>query len=173
LTASVPPPGPTRFGFGALKPSGVPLTEIDNRVADTIAAQIVSGRRVEARVVEKPSTKSSQALVAAAEAAVLSALPKRVDESFLSSALGVDRRTLRDAFWQVRGLSIYRAILNVRLLAVCRVLERHPALAPAVVSRWCGFATLGQFTKEHRALFGLGPKSSVKSDVPRAHPAAS
>src|SRR5580658_8534878 len=102
-----------------------------DHVCDRIASQISPGDRVvTAALLEAPIFGSSKELVVAAETLMLSTLPKRVDEAFLSARLKVDRRALRRAFLHVRGQSVYRAMLILRLLTARRTLERHPTLSP-------------------------------------------
>ena len=128
---------------------------VADHFCDRIARQIECGGRLRAEPLKRARVASARDRVAAAEALVLATLPRRADEALLAAALGIDRRALHEAFLSVRGRSLYRSLLVLRLVAVRRTLERYPDLPPASVARGCGFASYGRFKKDHRAEFGL------------------
>lgn len=81
----------------------------------------------------------------------------------LCGIMGVSERTLRNAFYKVRGMSPKRCMLRMRLV------EAHEALRHRVgyttvteVATRCGFFELGRFAQRYKAAFGERPSDTLR-----------
>lgn len=99
-------------------------------------------------------------LVVAVEHLVLEALPKRLTEDALAASVGVELATLQQAFQAVRGASVYRAVLALRLALVAQILDEDGTRLPNLVARQCGFGYYGSFLRAYRQEFGCEPDRS-------------
>lgn len=96
-------------------------------------------------------------LVETTERMVVAALPKRLSESVLATAIGVKVSDLHRAFLIVRGTPLYTALHAVRLDAADQLLVGNPAMAPEAVAIQCGFGHYGVFHRNYRRRFGREP----------------
>ncbi|MFZ0269330.1 helix-turn-helix domain-containing protein [Caulobacter sp.] len=97
-------------------------------------------------------------LVEKAENAVLSALPRRIDEQQLAAQFGVTPAHLRQAFRMIRSGSVYSALVDLRLRAAHDALVKDPTLTASVAAGYCGFGHLGNFRRAFRVRFGHNPE---------------
>lgn len=100
---------------------------------------------------------------------------RRVPLAQLSRQLGLSERGLRNAFYDVRGLSPRRAMLAERLEGVRRMLSR-PGVGPTTVTDAAtdfGFYELGRFAAAYRRAYGEAPSDTLRgtSRKPRDHSA--
>lgn len=101
-------------------------------------------------------------IVRQAESFVLKYLPDRLSEGFIARTFNVDGRTLRNAFWKVRGVAPYTAFRARRVEEVMRRLEDDPKLAIEIAMRQCGFGSFAGFRNEFKRKFGIDPKEIRK-----------
>jgi AraC-like DNA-binding protein len=84
--------------------------------------------------------------------------------SHLSRVLGVSERTLRNAFYRVRGMAPHRSMLATRLESVRRALcttdDRSITVTVAAVDH--GFSELGRFAARYRDAFGECPSATLR-----------
>jgi AraC family ethanolamine operon transcriptional activator len=88
-----------------------------------------------------------------------------VPVSLLSRIVGLSERGLRDAFYQVRGMSPKRWIVSERLQGVRDALT-HACAEPTTVTDAAvnhGFYELGRFAGIYRAAFGEAPSDTLRS----------
>lgn len=126
--------------------------EVPRHICDAIAARAdVSRRRADGADDE---ALAAWRVVRAAEALVLAALPKRLDEPWLEEILRLVPGGLREAFGKTRGVTPYRAIMAARLEAARQTLALYPGLPMLVVATQCGFPGAARFLSEWQAYFG-------------------
>jgi transcriptional regulator GlxA family with amidase domain len=111
-------------------------------------------------------------IVLAAERLVLEALPKRLTEDTLAAAINVDILDLQQAFMAVRGDSVYRAIIALRLGLVDQILNEDRTQSPNLVARQCGFGYYGTFLRAYRQQFHCEP-SRTRNNATISEPATS
>jgi len=117
-----------------------------------------------AKEIQEASADSHRRVVQRA----LGVLEERCDEpvylSDLCEAAGVSERTLRSAFQRIHGVSPVRYMHRHRMRQVRRALLEGDASATRVsdVAARFGFANLGRFAVEFRALFGLSPSQLLR-----------
>jgi AraC family ethanolamine operon transcriptional activator len=122
----------------------------------------------------RAATGSRQQLVERAEAYMRAHVGRRVPLAQLSRQLGLSERGLRNAFYDVRGVSPRRAMLAERLEGVRRALSR-PDARPATVTGAAidfGFYELGRFAAAYRQAYGEAPSDTLRgtSRNRRDHP---
>ncbi len=96
-------------------------------------------------------------LVVKAEAITEAAVPRRLDEQALATALGVGVRALRRAFLDTRGMTPFMALRDLRLKMAMQMLEDNPALLPPETASRCGFGHYARFRRDFIARFGVEP----------------
>jgi len=84
--------------------------------------------------------------------------------SHLSRALGVSERTLRNAFYRVRGMAPHRSMLVTRLESVRRALctADDRSITVTVAAADHGFSELGRFAAHYRDAFGECPSATLR-----------
>src|ERR1700761_8214562 len=97
----------------------------------------------------------SRELVEDVERLVLENLPKRLGDTVLAKAVGVNVGDLHRAFLDVHSTTMYQALYKLRLATVKRILENDPARAPEVVACECGFGHYGVFHRRYRRFLEL------------------
>ncbi len=109
------------------------------------------------------ATASRQTVVERAEAYVRANLGTPVPVSRLCQVLGISERSLRNAFYGVRGLSPKRSMLAMRLEGVRRALS-EPTPEPITVTQIAtgyGFYELGRFAAVYKNAFGEAPSATL------------
>jgi AraC-like DNA-binding protein len=93
----------------------------------------------------------------------------------LCNVAGVSERSLRNAFYDVRGMSPKRFVLQERLNEVRRALRDADATRGTVttIATDYGFFELGRFAGTYKAVFGETPSATLRSDPAREMAAAS
>jgi AraC-like DNA-binding protein len=118
----------------------------------------------------RPATIASrQAVVERAEAFVQAHLDQPVRLAGLCPLLGVSERTLRNAFYGVRGAGPKRSLLAARLHGVRLALSAEHS-APITVTQIAtrhGFSDLGRFAAAYRHAFGETPSETLHAS--RSH----
>lgn len=81
-------------------------------------------------------------------------------------AVGVSERSLRNAFYEVRGMSPKRCALQARLAMVRRELCHAEATSRTVttIAADYGFFELGRFAGTYKAVFGETPSATLRGD---------
>lgn len=112
----------------------------------------------------------SRELVEDVERLVLENLPKRLGDTVLAKAVGVNVGDLRRAFLDVHSTTMYQALYKLRLETVKRILESNPARSPEVVAFECGFGHYGVFHRRYRRYLELRDREddAVPADAERA-----
>jgi transcriptional regulator GlxA family with amidase domain len=87
-------------------------------------------------------------LVTKVEELVTAALPTRLSERYLAAKLSVGLRTLRRAFLDERGETVYVALRQLRMREAYHRLERDPDLTPRIVAEQCGFGYYARFRRD-------------------------
>ena len=89
----------------------------------------------------------------------------RVPLAQLSRQLGLSERGLRNAFYDVRGVSPRRAMLAERLEGVRRALSRPDARPTTVTGAATdfGFYELGRFAATYRQAYGEAPSDTLRA----------
>lgn len=105
---------------------------------------------------------SAKALVAAVEYHVASALPRRMADSMVATALGVTTEALRAAFARVHGESTYRSLLKMRVRLVDQTVKAEPDLSLRAVAQVCGFGYFGRFHQLYRRDTGRSPEARIE-----------
>jgi AraC-like DNA-binding protein len=116
---------------------------------------------------------SRQGVVQRAEAYAQAHLDQPLRLAGLCPLLGVSERTLRNAFYDVRGVSPKRALLAARLHCVRQALRQDRA-EPTTVTRIamsCGFSDLGRFAAAYKHAFGEAPSATLQAS--RSRPGSS
>lgn len=106
---------------------------------------------------------SRQQVVARAEAYLCEHIVRPVPVSTLCRLLGVSERGLRNAFYDVHGMSPKRRMLALRLQSVRRALS-DPTPEPTTVTRIAtgyGFFELGRFAAVYKHAFGEVPSATL------------
>ena len=109
-------------------------------------------------------------VVERAEAFLRSSLGEPIPIVRLSRLVGVSERSLRNAFYQVRGMSPKRCVVRERLN------QARVALSQARTDRGTithiatdfGFYELGRFAGSYRAEFGETPSQTLRNRAHRA-----
>ncbi len=106
---------------------------------------------------------SRHAVVERAEAFVQAHLDQPVRLAGLCPLLGVSERTLRNAFYVVRGAGPKRAMLATRLQSARLALSQEhsqPITVTQIATRH-GFSDLGRFAAAYRHAFGEAPSETL------------
>ena len=93
----------------------------------------------------------------------------------LCDVAGVSERSLRNAFYDMRGMSPKRFVLHERLNEVRRALRDADATSGTVttIATDHGFFELGRFAGTYKAVFGETPSATLRSGGSRELAAAS
>ncbi len=97
-------------------------------------------------------------------------LSQRIDEPVsiaqLCRVAGVSERSLRNAFYDVRGMSPKRWAVRTRLAEVRRALSDANGTRGAVttIATDYGFFELGRFASTYKAVFGESPSATLRSN---------
>jgi transcriptional regulator GlxA family with amidase domain len=100
-------------------------------------------------------------------------LSARIDESVsiarLCRVAGVSERSLRNAFYDVRGMSPKRCAMRSRLAEVRRALGDANGARGAVttIATEYGFYELGRFANTYKLAFGESPSETLRSRIGR------
>jgi AraC family ethanolamine operon transcriptional activator len=107
---------------------------------------------------------SRQQVVERAEAFLTGHLGEAVSIAQLCRVSGVSERSLRNAFYELRGLSPKRCALRARLDGVRRALYQARGTRGAVTSIAMnhGFFELGRFARTYKAAFGESPSTTLR-----------
>jgi transcriptional regulator GlxA family with amidase domain len=118
---------------------------------------------------------SRRQLVEQAEAFLRARPSEPVPIAQLCRVVGVSERSLRNAFYAVRGMSPKRSALRARLERVRRALRDADAARGAVttIATDHGFFELGRFAAKYRAVFGETPSATLRAGRGREIAAAS
>jgi AraC-like DNA-binding protein len=83
----------------------------------------------------------------------------------LCRLLGLSERSLRNAFYGVRGMSPTRSMRVERLAAARRALSerRSRGVTVTTVATGCGFYELGRFAAAYKQVFGEVPSETLRS----------
>jgi AraC family ethanolamine operon transcriptional activator len=110
------------------------------------------------------ASATHQELVEQAEAYLRAHIDTRVPLARLSRHLGLSERGLRNAFYDVRGLSPTRSMLAQRLEGARRALSQasgRPTTVTGVATDF-GFYELGRFAAAYRQAFGEAPSETLR-----------
>jgi transcriptional regulator GlxA family with amidase domain len=108
--------------------------------------------------------RSRRELVERAEAYLRAQVGARVPFSTLCRVVGVSERALRNAFYQVRGMSPKRSMLAERLQGARRALSDTSTGRTTVtgVATQYGFYELGRFAAAYKEAFGETPSVTLR-----------
>jgi AraC-like DNA-binding protein len=103
-------------------------------------------------------------VVQRAEAFVSARIGESVSIGQLSRVVGVSERSLRNAFYDVRGMGPKRCIVRARLDEVRRALHDTGVTRGAVttIAADHGFYELGRFASTYKAAFGETPSQTLR-----------
>ena len=107
---------------------------------------------------------SRQQIVQQAEAFLRAHMGESVPLERLCRVIGVKERTLRNAFYEVRGMSPKRCLVRQRLHGARHAL-RGAGLKKGIVTSVAtdyGFYELGRFAGAYKAVFGETPSETVR-----------
>jgi transcriptional regulator GlxA family with amidase domain len=113
-----------------------------------------------------------QAVVERAEAYVRAHLDTPISVACLCRLTGVSERGLRNAFYEVHGMSPKRWMVSERLIGVQTALRQPRSVATTVtsVATEHGFYQLGKFAAIYRKTFGEAPSRTLHAaSSDRAH----
>jgi AraC family ethanolamine operon transcriptional activator len=116
-----------------------------------------------------PVTASQQEVVERAEAYQRAHIDTPVPLSTLCRIVGISERGLRNAFYNVRGISPKRCLLAERLERVRRALtdaSTRPGTVTDIAIAY-GFCELGRFAGSYRKAFGEAPSDTLRGTVER------
>ncbi len=107
---------------------------------------------------------SRRQVVDRAEALLRSRAGEVVSIAQLCQVAGVSERSLRNAFYDVRGMSPKRWAVRARLAEVRRALSDANGTRGAVttIATDYGFFELGRFASTYRAVFGETPSATLR-----------
>ena len=116
------------------------------------------------RDTERPVSSRRQ-VVERAEAFLNAHVGEPISIAALSRAAGVSERSLRNAFYDVRGMSPKRSVVRTRLAQVRRALSDAQGTRGAVtaIATDYGFFELGRFAGTYKAAFGETPSETLCS----------
>ena len=115
-------------------------------------------------VARRPAQCSRQEVVERAEAYLRADAGRRVRLSKVCRILGLSERGLRNAFYDVRGMSPQRYLRAERLEKVRRALTQpndQSITVTGVATRY-GFYELGRFAATYRHAFGEAPSETLR-----------
>jgi AraC family ethanolamine operon transcriptional activator len=107
---------------------------------------------------------SRREVVERAEAFLNTRISESVSIAQLCRVAGVSERSLRNAFYDVRGMSPERCALHARLTEVRRALTAAHATrgAVTVIATDHGFFELGRFASTYKAVYGESPSDTLR-----------
>lgn len=107
---------------------------------------------------------SRQQVVERAEAFLSAHIAEPVSIAQLCRIAGVSERSLRNAFYEVRGMSPKRCAVRARLAEVRRALRMANGARGAVttIATDYGFFELGRFASTYKAVFGESPSATLR-----------
>jgi transcriptional regulator GlxA family with amidase domain len=107
---------------------------------------------------------SRREVVERVEAFVRARLGESVSIPVLCQIAGVSERSLRNAFYDVRGMSPKRSAVRLRLAEVRRALSgAHGARGSVTtIATDHGFFELGRFASTYKAVFGESPSATLR-----------
>lgn len=110
------------------------------------------------------ATLTRQQVVERVEAFLHSHLGESLPLAQLCDVAGVSERSLRNAFYDVRGMSPKRFVLRERLHEVRRALRDADATSGTVttIATDHGFFELGRFAGTYKAVFGETPSATLR-----------
>jgi transcriptional regulator GlxA family with amidase domain len=92
--------------------------------------------------------------------------------SELCRIVGLSERSLRNAFYDVRGMGPKRCLLDVRLQdarrALCSAVPRQTTVAGVATD--FGFFELGRFARFYRETFGEPPSATLRGAISNQPP---
>jgi AraC family ethanolamine operon transcriptional activator len=106
-------------------------------------------------------------VVQRAEAFLSARVTETVSIAQLSRVVGVSERSLRNAFYDVRGMSPKRCAVLARLNEARRALRDAGAARGAVtaIAMDYGFFELGRFAGTYKAVFGETPSETLRHSI--------
>jgi AraC-like DNA-binding protein len=115
----------------------------------------------------RPGTQviaSRQQIVERAEAFLNARIGESISIAQLCRVAGVSERSLRNAFYDLRGMSPKRYAVHTRLVEVRRALSVANARRGAVttIATDYGFFELGRFASTYKAVFGESPSATLR-----------
>jgi transcriptional regulator GlxA family with amidase domain len=115
------------------------------------------------------AARAQQEAVQRAEAYLRAHIENPLRVSSLCRIVGRSERSLRDAFYSVRGISPKRWMVNERLQTVRRALsDRDSApITVTTVATNCGFFELGRFAATYKRTFGESPSETLRGNAAR------
>ena len=121
------------------------------------------------------ATLTRQQVVDRVEAFLHAHLAESLPLAQLCDVAGVSERSLRNAFYDVRGMSPKRFVLRERLNEVRRALRDADATRGTVttIATDYGFFELGRFAATYKAVFGETPSATLRGSTVREMAAAS
>jgi AraC family ethanolamine operon transcriptional activator len=113
----------------------------------------------------KPAIASRRQVVERAEAFLNTRCGEAVSIAQLCQVAGVSERSLRNAFYDVRGMSPKRSAVRARLTEVRRALSDAGGTrgAVTVIATDHGFYELGRFARVYKQVFGESPSATLRS----------
>ena len=110
------------------------------------------------------SNTSRRQVVERAEAFLTARIDEAVSIAQLCRVAGVSERSLRNAFYDVRGMSPKRWAVRTRLAEVHRALSDANGARGAVttIATDYGFFELGRFASTYKAVFGESPSQTLR-----------
>lgn len=114
--------------------------------------------------------RSRREVVERAEAYLRSDAGRRLPLAKVCRLLGLSERGLRNAFYDVRGMSPQRYMRAQRLEKVRRELSRNTGRSTTVtgVATRYGFYELGRFAATYRHAFGEAPSETLRASAPKS-----
>jgi len=115
-----------------------------------------------------PRGKSRREVVELAEACYRADPGASISIADLCRIVGLSERGLRNAFYDVRGMSPKQCMLRDRLQGVRRALRNRDASRTTVtsVATDYGFYELGRFAGAYKELFGEAPSETLRGARP-------
>ena len=107
---------------------------------------------------------SRREIVERVEAFLRSRVGEPVSIAVLCRVAGVSERSLRNAFYAVRGMGPKRSEVQTRLMQVRRALSLANGARGAVttIATDHGFFELGRFASTYKAVFGESPSATLR-----------
>ena len=122
------------------------------------------GLRCHGRMDKTDASTAQCQMVELAEAYMRAHVDSPVSLSALCRLVGSSERGLRNAFYNVRGMSPKRCMLWERLENVRRALSdsRSPPSSVTIIATGCGFYELGRFAARYKHAFGETPSQTLR-----------
>jgi AraC family ethanolamine operon transcriptional activator len=111
------------------------------------------------------ATLSRREIVEQAEACYRAQPGAMIPIAQLSRLVGLSERGLRNAFYDVRGMSPKRRMLQERLRSVRRALRnrRLSSVTVTSIATDYGFYELGRFAGAYKSMFGESPSDTLRA----------